>query len=375
MRLLTTLSHPEDVQKISDYLTAQNIENHVDVIPETDWGSSNYGTAHYKVWIIDEDQVERAHEILEEFEKEPTNARYKLKPPPLMELPKQKSSKKNQTLYRMTVYLISICSVLFAWSAMTSPEFQSTSTSQTYAPIYTSPMKQVMLYDFPKAYEILNQLVTQFGVDALEDTKKLPAEGHALLNEFKNTPFWQGFYDEAVSYLTTGSLPPKAPWFEKIKQGELWRLFSPIFLHGDIFHLLFNMAWLFILGRQLEVQLKPFRYLLFIFLTAAVTNTAQYLAGGSNFIGFSGVICAMLTFIWMRQIDAPWEGYQLQRSTFIFMLLFIFGMFALQSVSFLIEVLAHQSLSTFIANTAHIAGLAVGYLLAKIPYFTKPKAA
>lgn len=374
MRFLASFSNPEDMHKLSEYLATSNIENKVEVETGTDWGSPNYGVSKYKIWIIDEDQVDRALEIFREFENDPSHPRYNLKTPPLFHLPKQKSSKRQQPLYRWTVYLVTLCSLVFVWTSLSTPEFKSKETEHSYSPIYTSPTKELMLYDFPKAYEILNELVTRYGVDALEDAKKLPDEARSLLRSFKNTPYWQGLYDKAVVYFSTGIMPPETPWFEKIQQGEIWRLFSPIFLHGDIFHLLFNMAWLYILGRQLELNLSPSRYLLFVFISAALTNTAQYLVSGPNFIGFSGVICAMLSFIWMRQIDAPWEGYQLQRSTFNFMMLFIFGMFALQSLAFLLEAFTGQTISTFIANTAHIAGLGCGWLFSKTQFFTTPKA-
>lgn len=373
MRFLASLSNPDDVHKISDYLTSQRIENKVDVETETDWSSVNYGVPQYKLWIIDEEQVGKALEILQDFENDPGNPRYILKPPPFFQLPKQKTQKKQHPLYQLTVFLVTISSLMFAWTAISTPQFKSTQTGQSYSPIYTSPTKQVMLYDFPQAYEILNELVTQFGVEALEDAKKLPEKGRAMLRAFQNTPYWQGIYDWALIYFSTGTTLPKAPWFEKIQQGEIWRLFTPIFLHGDIFHLLFNMAWLYILGRQLEVNLSPTRYLLFVFISASLTNTAQYLISGPNFIGFSGVICAMLSFIWKRQMDAPWEGYQLQRSTFNFMMIFIFGMFVLQSVAFFIEALTGHTIPTFIANTAHIAGLGCGLLFSKTQFFTKPK--
>jgi GlpG protein len=106
-------------------------------------------------------------------------------------------------------------------------------------------------------------------------------------------------------------------------------------------------------------------------ITAAFTNTAQYLISGPNFIGFSGVICAMLAFIWQRQKDAPWEGYQVQKSTFNFMMIFIFGMVALQSFAFALEAATGTTIPTSIANAAHVFGLGLGFILSKVPYFTK----
>lgn len=365
MRLLATLSNLNEVERFSRYLLSQGIANKVEAEHEADWGSSHYGAPRYRIWIIDEDQTETAMQQLELFQNDPSNPLFnKVVILPAKENRKPYIKPKPKTPV-LTTYLISICALIFAWSALTSPQYKN------YAPIYTSPINQVMLFDFPESYAILDKLVKTYGIEALQNTSTLSPEAQALVLKFKNTTSWQGFYEEALTYITTGSFLPKAPWFEKIGQGELWRFVSPIFLHGDIFHLLFNMAWLYILGRQLELQLKGVRYLLFIIITAAFTNTAQYLISGPNFIGFSGVICAMLSFIWLRQKAAPWEGYQIQKSTFNFMMIFIFGMVALQSLAFLLEATTGHTIPTAIANGAHVAGLILGVILSKVPYFTK----
>jgi GlpG protein len=95
---------------------------------------------------------------------------------------------------------------------------------------------------------------------------------------------------------------------------------------------------------------------------------------GANFVGISGVLAAFFTFIWRRPVEAPWEKYQLQQATFIFIMIFILGLAGLQTISFLIEALTGAQISTFIANTAHIAGALVGLALSKIPFFTKSNA-
>lgn len=374
MRILCSLTNQDETKKLAAYLDSQDIQTEVDGQVNTDWGSPEYGTILYKVWVIDEDQVEKANALYEQFIQDPSHARYSIAPPfkIITTEPKRVSAPAlKRTQAPITFYLVALCCLLFALSAFTSPEYPTTKSSYTVAPVYASPIKQLLLYDFPKAYELLAQMVNSYGIDALQDPQKLPVEGQKLMLEFQKNPYWQGYYEEIVAYFLN-AVPSQSPaWFEKIYEGQLWRIFTPVFLHGDIFHLLFNMIWLYVLGKQLEIQLGIPRYLLFIAITAAFSNTAQYLMTGPNFIGFSGVLCAMFTFIWRRQIDAPWEGYQLQRSTFLFIMIFIFGMLALQLVAFAVEITTGNTLPTSIANTAHIAGAALGLLLAKMPLFTQ----
>ena len=92
---------------------------------------------------------------------------------------------------------------------------------------------------------------------------------------------------------------------------------------------------------------------------------------GPLFLGYSGVVMGLAGFIWMRERVAPWEGYPLNRATVLFLLLFIGAIFALQVVSFLIQIFSNLNFAPNIANTAHIAGGVIGALLARSSFFAQ----
>jgi GlpG protein len=131
------------------------------------------------------------------------------------------------------------------------------------------------------------------------------------------------------------------------------------------------MAWLFILGRQIEERISRWRMILMILIIGVVANVAQYLMDGPFFLGFSGVIVGMAGFIWMRQKHAPWEGYPLQRATSVFIFLFVLAMFALELVGFSLQFFSVTSLSPNIANTAHIVGGVLGLLFGRYSFFSR----
>lgn len=108
------------------------------------------------------------------------------------------------------------------------------------------------------------------------------------------------------------------PWHEP------WRLITPILVHFDSLHILFNMIWLRDLGRIIEGR-HGARYLLaFVVLSGVLSNIAQFqLAQNPLFGGMSGVVYGLLGLIWTRGHLDPRAGYGLSRFTVQFMLIWL----------------------------------------------------
>lgn len=395
MRIIGTLHDEAQARLFSAFLKAKGIEHELDVHSNKDWGSEQYGNAAIKVWIINEDNLEDATRWLQEFNEDPTNPLFLPKVDILTpasplgnsdkiipfeefsrEAPPRKAStaplKRPKEEGKLTYYILGLCILLFIFSEATQPAVAYSKINKAlYTPLSMSPVNQALMYDYPAAFEIINKIETLYGVTALEDLNTLPIQGKFLLEQYTRTPYWQGIYDQLIVHIKDMNAPWNfsAPMFEKIKEGQVWRLFTPALLHYDLLHIFFNMTWLIVLGRQIENRIKGTRYILFILITAIISNTAQYLMSGSNFIGFSGVVCAMIAFIWARQQHAAWEGYQLQRSSLIFVGVFLISIVLLQFISFVAELSGAGSFTPGIANTAHLVGALTGYLLGRFPIF------
>jgi len=82
--------------------------------------------------------------------------------------------------------------------------------------------------------------------------------------------------------------------------GEPWRLLSAHFVHADGFHLIFNLSWIWFLGREIEQRLGS--VLLFgmsILMMLGVSAAEQAFDRGA--IGLSGIVYGMWAMIFVGQ--------------------------------------------------------------------------
>ena len=232
------------------------------------------------------------------------------------------------------------------------------------------PIQAMLMYDYPEMFALSNRLNAEYPVNSKEELIALAPEAKNLIEEIeKNTP-WVGLYDLILNWGNKEAYK-NVKLFGNISKGEIWRLVTPIFLHGDLLHILFNMLWLWLLGKMVENTMGRGAFILFIAFVAIVTNTLQYIMTGPLFMGFSGVITAFAGYIWVRKKKAPWEIYPVDKRTLIFLWIFIFGMFGLQIIAFFLEFFHIRFFPMRIANTAHISGLLLGMWMARVPIFQR----
>ena len=392
MRLIGKLDNEKDARFFSSFLNQKEVPNQVEVIINNDWGSDYYGTAECLIWVNNEERVDEALDWFKLFKANPFDPFFSDKkmidalnanriapvstaPLPSSADPDQLNtappnpSLMGQTMGVVTRILLLGCCLLFFIAQFLAPSKKEEVPSIIY--LFSSPIEKTLLFDYPHVYELIDRMIQLYGYEALQDASHLPAEQQQLIKQINDTPYWQGLYTIVLKNGFGHVLESikSTPMFEKIQQGQIWRFISPCFLHADLFHLFFNMLWLIVLGKQIEFHLGKARYIFFIVITGVISNTAQYLMGGANFIGFSGILCAMLAFIWMRQRVSPWEGYQLDRSTVIFMLIFIVAMALIQSFSFVLEKSIDVTISPGIANMAHLSGACIGLILGRLNFF------
>lgn len=134
-----------------------------------------------------------------------------------------------------------------------------------------------------------------------------------------------------------------------IKSGELYRLFTGIFLHGNLLHLAFNCYALYILGMQLESFMGKIKYLI-IYLFSGLTGAlfSMIFSNYSASIGASGAIFGIMGAI-------VYFGYHYR--------VYLGNVIKSQIIPVIVLNLAIGFLSSGIDNFAHIGGLIGGFLI------------
>lgn len=147
---------------------------------------------------------------------------------------------------------------------------------------------------------------------------------------------------------------------QRVRDGEVWRLLTPMFLHFGPLHLVFNMMWMWRLGPQVESNHGSLLMVVLVVVSEVVGNLAQYTATGPAFGGMSGVVYALFGFVWMRaQYDRKYR-YALSDVNAVLMM----GWFVLCATGFMGP----------IANLGHAGGLVVGLLFGLPAYIRQVRA-
>ena len=189
------------------------------------------------------------------------------------------------------------------------------------------------------------------------------------LYEFKQTPFtflvllgcclvfvlsFLGYFPVVGRILEIRSLP------ELMQTHEWWRLIGPNFIHFSFMHIAFNLVWWWMLGRQLELSFGSSALIFFFVIASLFSNIAQLVVSGPNFGGLSGIVYALVGFVWWIGWLRPAWLISLPKNIIYFLLAWLaLGYFDLLWVN--------------MANEAHTFGLISGCLMALIIHVGSPK--
>ncbi|MCH9631725.1 MAG: Rhomboid protease GlpG [Chlamydiae bacterium] len=404
MRLITTLDNAQQAERFSLFLLERGIEHQVETKAEN----------QHIVWVFNEDCIAKSKDCLEEFLKLPNwtpspevirkkreeelqkEAEQVLSQDPeeFSEESLQRNSleentpeaqggeetsvgrKKSGSFGKLTLTIVFACIMLFMWSSFSAPAKIDLPDGEALASssLFTTPYNR-LTFENPLAYQYASEFLEKLGLSGNAKEYMETSAAYNEMHQFQTTPYWHGYYEtylipEGAATFSLNKAFTSHPVFEQIAQGEVWRVFTPALLHANLFHILFNLIWFVFLGKQIEQRLGFWRFSFFVLFAAALSNSAQYLMSGPNFLGLSGVIMAMAGYVWMRQSIAAWEGYTIQKPTLYFLGFYVLVLVLLQIASFVLERNGYKSIAPNIANTAHVVGAIVGVTLGRLNFLS-----
>lgn len=141
---------------------------------------------------------------------------------------------------------------------------------------------------------------------------------------------------------------------EDIRAGGVWALITSTFVHFAIWHVAFNVYWLWVLGNRMERQVGSRLYLAFFVAAAFVSSASQLAASDTTGIGASGVVYALFGFMWPTRKQYPAFAEVLDWRTIQLFIMWMGGC-----------VVAQYLQVADIGNAAHVFGFLFGAAVAR----------
>jgi len=135
--------------------------------------------------------------------------------------------------------------------------------------------------------------------------------------------------------------------------GAYWAYITSCFVHANIIHLFFNLYWLFILGKTMELEIGWRKTCLFFTGSAFVSSGFQFMISENTGIGLSGVLYAVAGYIWAARSTSVLFQQILTRN--------LFNQFIVWSI---LCIVLTQLGEWEVGNAAHVSGLVFGFAAA-----------
>jgi GlpG protein len=282
--MIGTIANERQARKFSAWLMAEGIDNQTELAQN-----------QVQIWIKNEDLVDKSKQHLDQFLANPDSQIYqdafeRASKVEQQELARRKNYERNvvnarrMQQYRapLTVTLIIISSMVALLTGFGSDKSSVWFESLTF---------------------------TRIERKSLEEVPQADVEGFSRDNKYR---FWS------------------------VRGGEVWRLVTPIFIHFGAAHLIFNMIWLFQLGRLIESREGTVFFGVLVIVSAMISNLIQVavpvewggvqLGVNENFNaiaalgGMSGVVYAVFGFVLYKFLAVASPYYALPTFTIMLML-------------------------------------------------------
>lgn len=369
MRLIGVLKSQQEAHVFQKFCKSYKIDLLLDF-------AQNNTSTNVQIWVVHEDDTEKASTFLEKFQDNPDSPEFYITESESIEDFEQehmpdKPQLRPQRLPLLTWLWIMFSVIIYFFQLGQMQELVKNQGSISLQAVLT-PIEQAFFYDVPQGLEDVATFLATHDIKQEADLKKLSKEDFNQWERLKQVSYFHGFLPllEDSDY-KSAFYDKKMPVFEKIRQGEIYRTLTPVFLHGSVLHILFNMLWLYVLMKQIEMKIGMIRTILLMIIIGIISNTMQYLMTGPFFVGVSGIIMGLATFIYARIQKTPWEGYLLSKTVMFFLMIYVAALALVGLGVFIFNLSSHKDITFGIANTAHVIGGITGLILGRLKIFRR----
>ncbi|QDT64297.1 rhomboid family intramembrane serine protease [Calycomorphotria hydatis] len=324
MRKVGTLPNQNSARKFAHFMASRKLRTQIEPQSQSD-------TSAYNVWAIEEDQRHEVAEHLEEYLANPNDVKFKTSAAKVVDK-STKPAPQKRTRFR---------------------QFQM-SREWDQSIWKRCPTTLTLI--------VLTGMVTALGFNVEDGIEGFGRQLQPFLTWLYIVPVLEDPESGRDAWIPALGL--KSIYLN----GQVWRPFTPMFIHFGVFHLLFNLMWLWSLGASIELRRGWWRLLIFILAVAGVSNLMEFwfdcdlqegLSGilrydpSPFFGGMSGVNYGLFGFIWIRARLVPRSGFMIHDQTVFLLLIWL--------------VACTTGMIGPVANVAHIMGLLMGMAVGALP--------
>lgn len=337
MRRIGTLDNSLLARRFIGYLHTLSIDAFTDLVdddqPEGDWN----------LWVRDESETERSRQVFEEFRESPEAAKFQVEPAPTP--PARSDSGAKSELGRGTLV----------------------SARQEAGQRRTGNTEPVDLGESVDHVAKQTQIPITIGIIAISVVLSLATNfNKPRAVRGGNEPSIEQKINEKFEFITEEDYRASGgDFYASVRGGQVWRFITPMFLHGDEYHLAFNMLWLFFLGSAIEKLHGSIFFVVLVLVTqlggmALQVGMPDYswvpeaLAANPRVIGASGAVYGLFAFLWIRPLVQGSYPIRLVPMNIVIMLVWL--------------VVCMTPLIPNVANGAHLGGLLAGMVMGAMKF-------
>ena len=329
MRRIGNLADQTLAKRFCDYLLTVSIEANAD--PRVDDPTADPVAKTWDIWIRDEKDVDQAREELARFQENPNDERFKAS----ADAGRIRDKKAAEDARRAKKI---VQRPKWSDSGATGNVLAGAAVKQQGIPVTIGIIVLSVVCGF----------AANFNKPQPTNLQKKIRDAMAFV--------------EPSEYASSGRDP-----FASLRKGEVWRVLTPMFMHGDEMHVAFNMLMIYFLGAIIE-RLHGSLFLAALVIVTHLAGVAlqvllpgaesmpwflERLAGSPMFVGASGAVYGLFGFLWLRpRFDASYPVRMVTMNVVIILGWLVFCMLPIFDLH--------------IANGAHLGGLLAGMAIAPI---------